>query len=127
MRRCIQLLHLTAHSALLHFISFISFFSSNYGFSSESILNFCSIVVQHFTFPQVGPNGFNKTFSKWLDNKNYRDMIAEGKGKLEWDRKVPDEKIANLKELLNCETFNENLPDVSTLFGRCPKFGSFFF
>ena len=40
-------------------------------------------------------------------------MIAAGKGKLEWDRKVPDEKIANLKDLMDCDKFNENLPDVS--------------
>ena len=71
----------------------------------------------------MGPSGFNKTFSKWLDNKTYRDMIADGKGKLEWDRKVPDEKIANLKELLNCEAFNENLPDVSTILLRCQMGG----
>merc|ERR1711892_158684 len=39
-------------------------------------------------------------------------MIFEGKAKLEWDRKVADDKIADLKELLNCDAFNENLPEV---------------
>ena len=62
---------------------------------------------------KVGQAGFNKTFTKWLDNTDYRERIATGKGKLEWDRKVPDEKIANLKDLLNCDSFNDNLPDVS--------------
>jgi len=61
---------------------------------------------------EVGQAGFNKTFTKWLDNTDYRERIATGKGKLEWDRKVPDEKIANLKDLLNCDSFNDNLPDV---------------
>merc|ERR1711892_1415471 len=39
-------------------------------------------------------------------------MNFEGKAKLEWDRKVADDKIADLKELLNCDAFNENLPEV---------------
>merc|ERR1711983_380608 len=78
----------------------------------DQIEKYFMLIVFSLYCKEVGPNGFNKTFSKWLDSKNYRDMIAEGKGKLEWDRKVPDEKIANLKELLACDTFNENLPDV---------------
>ena len=68
------------------------------------------LIVQCF---QVGPTGFNKTFKKWLDSKTYREAIAAGKGKLEWDRKVAEDKIVNLKELLNCDAFNENLPNVS--------------
>ena len=39
-------------------------------------------------------------------------MIAEGKGKLEWERKIPEEKINDLKEMLNADNFNENLPAV---------------
>merc|ERR1719178_62119 len=27
-------------------------------------------------------------------------MIAEGRGKLEWERKIPDEKLVDLKEML---------------------------
>ena len=49
----------------------------------------------------------------WLDSKTYREDIAAGKSKLEWDRKVAEDKIVNLKELLNCDAFNENLPNVS--------------
>ena len=62
---------------------------------------------------KVGPAGFNKTFKAWLNSTKYREMIAEGKGKLEWERKVPEEKIKDLKELLNCDAFNDNLPAVS--------------
>merc|ERR1712241_826593 len=29
-----------------------------------------------------------------------RDMIAEGRGKLEWERKIPDEKLVDLKATL---------------------------
>jgi len=61
---------------------------------------------------EVGAAGFNKSFGKWLDSTNYRAMIAEGKGKLEWERKIPEEKINDLKEMLNADNFNENLPAV---------------
>merc|ERR1711997_547694 len=27
-------------------------------------------------------------------------MIAEGRGKLEWERKIPDEKLVDLKEMM---------------------------
>ena len=66
-----------------------------------------------FFISKVGQAGFNKTFKAWLDTQTFREMIAEGKGKLEWERKVPDEKIKDLKELLNCDAFNDNLPAVS--------------
>ena len=51
-------------------------------------------------------------FGKWLDSTNYRDLIAEGKGKLEWERKIPEEKISDLKEMLTADNFNDNLPAV---------------
>ena len=47
-----------------------------------------------------------------MDSTNYRDMIAAGKGKLEWERKIPEEKINDLKEMLNVDDFNDNLPAV---------------
>ena len=50
---------------------------------------------------------------KWLDSTNYRDTIAAGKGKLEWERKIPDEQINDLKVLLEADNFNDNLPAVS--------------
>ena len=61
---------------------------------------------------KVGGSGFNQSFGKWLDSTNYRDLIAEGKGKLEWERKIPEEKINDLKEMLKADNFNENLPAV---------------
>ena len=41
---------------------------------------------------------------------NVRDMIQEGKTKLQWDRKIPDEEIENLRALLDVENFDSNLP-----------------
>jgi len=61
---------------------------------------------------EVGPKGFNQTFKKWLDSTNYREMIEEGKYKLEWERKVPEEKIQDLKDILKAENFDEQMPNV---------------
>ena len=60
----------------------------------------------------MGAAGFNQSFGKWLDSTNYRDLIAAGKGRLEWERKIPEEKINDLKEMLQADNFNENLPAV---------------
>ena len=39
-------------------------------------------------------------------------MIATGKGKLEWERKIPEEHITDLKVMLDKEDFNEQMPAV---------------
>ena len=64
---------------------------------------------------KAGAAGFNQTFGKWLDSTDYRKMIADGKGKLEWERKIPEEKINDLKVLLDADNFDENLPTVSII------------
>merc|ERR1712152_5568 len=62
---------------------------------------------------EVGPAGFPKTFKEWMDDHaSLRDMIAEGRGKLEWERKIPDEKLGDLKDMLNTAEFKTNLPKV---------------
>ena len=64
---------------------------------------------------EVGPAGFPKTFKEWMDeHASLRDMIAEGRGKLEWERKIPDEKLVDLKDMLNTPEFKTNLPKVRT-------------
>jgi hypothetical protein len=40
-------------------------------------------------------------------------MIETGKSNIEWERKVPAEKIQDLKDLLNTDNFDENLPTVN--------------
>jgi len=62
---------------------------------------------------EVGPDGFPKTFKEWMDeHDSLRAMIAEGRSKLEWERKIPDEKLGDLKELLANKEFKANLPKV---------------
>ena len=39
-------------------------------------------------------------------------MIEEGRGKLEWERKIPDEKLAELKDMLSSADFKANMPKV---------------
>ena len=39
-------------------------------------------------------------------------MIAEGKGDIEWERKIPDEKLGELKDMLATSEFKKNLPKV---------------
>ena len=41
-------------------------------------------------------------------------MIAEGRGKLEWERKIPDEKLEELKALLAAPEFKANMAKVNT-------------
>merc|ERR1712243_294718 len=36
----------------------------------------------------------------------------EGRGKLEWERKIPDEKLAELKDMLSAAEFKDNMPKV---------------
>ena len=39
-------------------------------------------------------------------------MIEEGRGKLEWERKIPDEKLSELKDMLSTPDFKANMPKV---------------
>ena len=47
------------------------------------------------------------------DHAGLREMIAEGRSKLEWERKIPDEKLADLKTMLDSAEFKTNLPKVN--------------
>ena len=63
---------------------------------------------------EVGPKDFPQTFKEWMDDHGaLRDMIAEGRGKLEWERKIPDEKLGDLKDMLAVKDFKANLPKVN--------------
>jgi len=62
---------------------------------------------------EAGPKEFPQTFKEWMDqHAALRDMIAEGRGKLEWERKIPDEKLVDLKEMLAAKDFKATLPKV---------------
>ena len=80
----------------------------------ESIVSLSKVTL-NLKFSKAGPAGFNQSFGKWLDSTDYRNMIATGKGKLEWERKIPEEHINDLKVLLEADNFDENLPAVSII------------
>lgn len=62
---------------------------------------------------EVGPKDYNQTFKQWMDeHAELREMIAEGRSKLEWERKIPDDKLVELKSMLDCAEFKEKLPKV---------------
>ena len=66
---------------------------------------------------ESGPKDFPQTFKQWMDeHASLRDMIAEGRGKLEWERKIPDEKLGDLKEMLATKDFKANLPKVKQFY-----------
>lgn len=80
------------------------------------ILSFCRyfyLIVFAMYVREVGPKDYNQTFKQWMeDHTDLREMIAEGRSKLEWERKIPDEKLVNLKEMLDSADFKANLPKV---------------
>merc|ERR1712193_431177 len=83
----------------------------------EKIMNnierYFGLIVFAMYIREVGPAGFPKTFKEWMDeHASLRDMIAEGRGKLEWERKIPEEKLVDLKDMLNTPEFKTNLPKV---------------
>ncbi|CAB4066732.1 unnamed protein product [Lepeophtheirus salmonis] len=49
----------------------------------------------------------------WMaSHEDLSAMIAEGRGNLEWERKIPDEKLTELKELLAHADFKKNMAKV---------------
>merc|ERR1712168_1181440 len=59
---------------------------------------------------QNADSGFKKTFMNWLDeHKELRGMIAEGKDKLEWTRKVDQSKVEELRSKLSGPDYKEKL------------------
>merc|ERR1711964_866302 len=64
---------------------------------------------------QYGPEGFKKTFVEWInENSSVRDMIANGKDKLEWSRKVDQGAVDEIHALINGENVKEKLGEVIT-------------
>jgi len=78
----------------------------------DQVEKYFMLIVFSMYCKQTGPDGFSKPFGKWLDSTNYRDMIKTGKGKLEWERKIPEDQINDLKVMLEADNFNDNLPAV---------------
>merc|ERR1712217_156580 len=83
----------------------------------EKIMNnierYFYLIVFAMYIREVGPKDYNQTFKQWMDeHESLRGMIAEVRSKLEWERKTPDEKLADLKTQLDCADFKTNLPKV---------------
>lgn len=78
----------------------------------DQIEKYFILVVFSLYCTETGPAGFSPSWSSWLAASPYPDQIASGKSRLEWERKVPDEQISALKELMNCDAFDANLPAV---------------
>jgi predicted protein tyrosine phosphatase len=62
---------------------------------------------------EVGPKGYPSTFDEFMEaHADLKEMTAVGRGNLEWERKIPDEKLGGLKELLADKDFKSKLPQV---------------
>merc|ERR1712209_27900 len=63
----------------------------------DNIERYFYLIVFAMYIRELGPKGFPQTFKQFMDDHSgLRTMIEEGRGKLEWERKIPDEKLADL-------------------------------
>ena len=59
---------------------------------------------------QNANEGFKKSFGAWLDeHKELRGMIAEGRDRLEWTRKVDQSRVEELRTKLSGPDYREKL------------------
>merc|ERR1712223_1371592 len=64
---------------------------------------------------QFGPEGFKKTFVEFMnENSSLRDMIQNGKDKLEWSRKVDQNAVNEIQSLISSSDVKEKLGEVVT-------------
>merc|ERR1712117_61163 len=64
---------------------------------------------------QFGPEGFKKTFVEFMnENSSLRDMINNGKDKLEWSRRVDQGAVNEIQGLISSGDFKEKLGEVVT-------------
>jgi len=79
----------------------------------NNIERYFYLIVFAMFIREVGPKGFPQSFLEYLDSHaDLRTMIEEGRGKLEWERKIPDEKLEELKTLLAADDFKGNMPKI---------------
>ena len=59
---------------------------------------------------QCGPFGYQVTFNDWIKNKKeLKEMIEEGKDKLEWSRTVDASKLDQLRAIMASPDYKDNL------------------
>merc|ERR1711902_184178 len=79
----------------------------------NNIERYFYLIVFAMFIREVGPKGFPQSFLQYMDaHGDLRTMIDEGRGKLEWERKIPDEKLEELKTLLAADDFKGNMPKI---------------
>merc|ERR1712130_533618 len=79
----------------------------------NNIERYFYLIVFAMYIRELGPKGFPQTFKQFMDDHSgLRTMIEEGRGKLEWERKIPDEKLSELKDMLSSADFKANMPKV---------------
>merc|ERR1712156_544805 len=79
----------------------------------NNIERYFYLIVFAMFIRELGPKGFPQSFLQYMDaHGDLRTMIEEGRGKLEWERKIPDEKLEELKVLLAAEDFKGNMPKI---------------
>ena len=64
---------------------------------------------------QFGPEGFKKTFVEFMnENSSLRDLVQNGKDKLEWSRKVDQNAVNEIQSLISSSDVKEKLGEVVT-------------
>merc|ERR1719516_200254 len=64
---------------------------------------------------EQAPQGFGKTFVTWINEKGgLREMIENGKDKLEWSRQVDQGKVDELRNTISGGDVKEKLGDIIT-------------
>merc|ERR1712142_1378043 len=89
------------------------------GHWKKIIINFIEryfYIVCFATYAKLfGPEGFKKTFVEFMnENSSLRDMIQNGKDKLEWSRKVDQNSVNEVQSLISSGDLKEKLGEVVT-------------
>lgn len=89
------------------------------GHWKKIIINFIEryfYIVCFATYAKMfGPEGFKKTFVEFMnENSSLRDMIQNGKDKLEWSRKVDQNSVNEVQSLISSGDVKEKLGEVVT-------------
>jgi len=89
------------------------------GHWKKIIINFIEryfYIVCFATYAKLfGPEGFKKTFVEFMnENSSLRDMIQNGKDKLEWSRKVDQNSVNEVQSLISSGDVKEKLGEVVT-------------
>merc|ERR1719436_2139396 len=64
---------------------------------------------------EQGKEGFSKTFVQWMDGQSgLREMVANGKDKLEWSRQVDQTAVNQLRDKIGGTDYKDKLGEIVT-------------